>query len=132
MTYTPLDANNNPVTGLNIPTQSLDGGGSVTWTESSPGKYTGTITAGTKAGQVNIMPQIDGNDVASAPTVLTVTPGTVDAAKSTLTTPSPASVPVNGTSTVTYTPLDANNNPVTGLNIPTQSLDGGGSVTWTE
>ncbi|WP_273830900.1 invasin domain 3-containing protein, partial [Serratia bockelmannii] len=110
----------------NIPTQSLDGGGSVTWTESSPGTYTGTITAGTKAGQVNIMPLPNRANGATAPAVLTVTPGPVDMAQSVLSDISPNPVMVSGnqitTASLVFTAKDSNGNPVPGLTI--QDVDG--------
>ncbi|WP_273831148.1 inverse autotransporter beta domain-containing protein, partial [Serratia bockelmannii] len=103
LTFTALDSHGNHIPGLTVNNNPLVGTASPgallgPWNEQSPGTYTTTLTAGTTSGTIGIMPVVAGEQAVAQALFVSVIAGTVDATKSTLTTPSPASVPVNGTS----------------------------------
>lgn len=78
LTLTAKDARDNPVTGLQpeIPVfggTADDGNATVTvWTDNGNGTYTATLTTGEKAGELSVMPRVNGQDAADRPLILTL------------------------------------------------------------
>jgi|GEM_PF-1596631 len=85
------------------------------------GTYTATFTGTTSGTATDIRAYIDAVLVTST-AAMTVNPGPVSLAKSTLAVSS-ATIASNGTSTVTLTARDANSNLLTGLNVNTIALN---------
>jgi adhesin/invasin len=88
------------------------------------GVYKAILTAGTTAGVVTVKPKI-GNAVVEISKTVTLTAGPLDVAKSGFAV-SPDSIAANGitTSTLTFTPKDKNDNPLTGLKDVTFEVTG--------
>ncbi|PVZ78039.1 hypothetical protein C9426_35210, partial [Serratia sp. S1B] len=110
------DGNNNPVSGQTVTfVTTLGSVGAVT--ETSPGVYSATLTAGASAGQATITAKLGNNiaGIAPAKVMMTADINNLKASTSSLVA-SPTVIEANGsaTSLMTLTLRDANNNPVVG------------------
>ena len=135
LTFTPKDKYGNPLTRLTNVGFALQEGSvagvtlsdvtevAVTDTQTTAGMYTATLK-GTTAGVFTVKPKI-GNTVVDISTTVTLTAGPLDLDKSAFIA-SPTNVTANGTdtSTLTFTPKDKNDNPLTGLTNVTFQVAG--------
>ncbi|MGV3346484.1 invasin domain 3-containing protein [Enterobacteriaceae bacterium LUAb1] len=131
LTLTVHDADDNPISGLTVTTAALSGvgapGSSVSgWSDNHDGTYSATLTGGGTAGPVNIMPQIDGQDAVQSAATVTLEAGARSAEHSTITA-DPDHTAVHTTSVLTLTVHDADDNPISGLNVTTAALSGVGA-----
>src|SRR2546429_290635 len=108
--------NNNLTTGGATVVMSNAGGGTLSGvTDNGNGTYTATLTSPTTTGSATVTATLGGTAVGTAvsasSSVVTFTPGAVDAARSTV-TPATASVTAHGSSThrITAQARDVNNN----------------------
>lgn len=119
LTFTAHDAHDNPVTGLTNVSFSPSGT-AVTLSEvqeSAAGVYRAMLT-GTKAGSVTVVPQVSGSATGTLQGEVTLVAGALSSAKSTLTlSKSTLNADETAGSTITFKARDAQDNPVTGLNI---------------
>lgn len=91
-----------------------------TLTESSPGLYTATLTAGTQAGEVTITPRL--NNQMLMPVSVALTPEQIAPGHSVfIATPDIILANNHATSAITFTARDANNLPVSGLAVSFQA-----------
>ncbi|HAZ3609138.1 TPA: intimin-like adhesin FdeC [Escherichia coli] len=138
--WTAKDANDNPVTGLNPDAPSLSGAaaaGSTAsgWTDNGDGTWTAQISLGTTAGELDVMPKLNGQDAAANAAKVTVV---ADALSSNQSKVSVAEdhVKAGESTTVTLVAKDAHGNAISGLSL-SASLTGtaseGATVSsWTE
>ncbi|MBH3360839.1 invasin domain 3-containing protein [Pseudomonas guariconensis] len=123
LTFTAKDAKGNPVTGIvgdlafNV-TDSAGGaaGSDVTvepLKETTPGTYTATLK-GSKADVWTVTPQLKGSAIGSLAAKVTLTPDAPDASRSSFAA-APTSIEASGSaySVLTFTAVDAKDNPVT-------------------
>ncbi|EOK4044407.1 inverse autotransporter adhesin FdeC [Escherichia coli] len=138
--WTAKDANDNPVTGLNPDAPSLSGAAAVGstasgWTDNGDGTWTAQISLGTTAGELEVMPKLNGQDAAANAAKVTVV---ADALSSNQSKVSVAEdhVKAGESTTVTLVAKDAHGNAISGLSL-SASLTGtaseGATVSsWTE
>ncbi|HHZ0402996.1 TPA: inverse autotransporter adhesin FdeC, partial [Escherichia coli] len=138
--WTAKDANDNPVTGLNPDAPSLSGAaaaGSTAsgWTDNGDGTWTAQISLGTTAGELEVIPKLNGQDAAANAAKVTVV---ADALSSNQSKVSVAEdhVKAGESTTVTLIAKDAHGNAISGLSL-SASLTGaaseGATVSgWTE
>ncbi len=134
------DAYDNPVTGLTPDTPSLTGtaaaGSSVSgWTDNGDGTWTAQISLGTTAGELIVMPKINGQDAAANAAKVTVVADALSSGQSKVSVAADR-VKAGESTTVTLVAKDAHGNAISGLSLST-SLTGaaseGASVSsWTE
>ncbi len=82
LTFTVKDAYGNPVTGLKPDAPVFSGAASTrggserpsagNWTEKGNGVYVATLTLGSAAGQLSVMPRVNGQNAVAQPLVLNV------------------------------------------------------------
>ena len=80
LTFTVKDAYGNPVTGLKPDAPVFSGAASTgserpsagNWTEKGNGVYVSTLTLGSAAGQLSVMPRVNGQNAVAQPLVLNV------------------------------------------------------------
>ncbi|EOZ5297160.1 inverse autotransporter adhesin FdeC [Escherichia coli] len=138
--WTAKDANDNPVTGLNPDAPTLSGAAAVGstasgWTDNGDGTWTAQISLGTTAGELEVMPKLNGQDAAANAAKVTVV---ADALSSNQSKVSVAEdhVKAGESTTVTLVAKDAHGNAISGLSL-SASLTGtaseGATVSsWTE
>lgn len=119
--WTAKDANDNPVTGLNPDAPSLSGAaaaGSTAsgWTDNGDGTWTAQISLGTTAGELDVMPKLNGQDAAANAAKVTVV---ADALSSNQSKVSVAEdhVKAGESTTVTLVAKDAHGNAISGLSL---------------
>lgn len=135
------DANDNPVTSLTPEAPSLAGAAAVGfstasgWTNNGDGTWTAQITLGSTAGELEVMPKLNGQDAAANAAKVTVV---ADALSSNQSKVSVAEdhVKAGESTTVTLVAKDAHGNAISGLSL-SASLTGtaseGATVSsWTE
>ena len=136
--WTAKDANDNPVTGLNPDAPSLSGAaaaGSTAsgWTDNGDGTWTAQISLGTTAGELDVMPKLNGQDAAANAAKVTVV---ADALSSNQSKVSVAEdhVKAGESTTVTLVAKDAHGNAISGLSLSaTGTASEGATVSsWTE
>ena len=98
-------------------------------TDLGNGTYTATFTAATSGSPVSINAQVDGENVTSTSPSITVVPGAVSLANSTVSL-SQATVASGSNATVTLTAKDANNNVLTTGGLTVAFAIGGGAGTF--
>ncbi|WP_302053305.1 invasin domain 3-containing protein [Pseudomonas putida] len=125
LTFVAKDAEDNPVTGLaaQVTFSAKDSGnntagvtvGSTSEDAANPGTYTATLT-GTKADVWTVTPKLAGIDLSSLTEKVTLVPGAPDATTSSFDA-TPARIDADGStpSTLKFTALDANKNPISGI-----------------
>ena len=131
LTFTVKDAYGNPVTGMKPDAPVFSGAASTgterpstgDWTETSNGVYVATLTLGSAAGQLSVMPRVNGQNAVAQPLVLNVA-GDASKAEIRDMTVKVDNQLANGQSTnlVTLTVVDTYGNPLQGqevtLNLP--------------
>ncbi|HBA3646415.1 TPA: intimin-like adhesin FdeC [Escherichia coli] len=117
------DANDNPVTGITPEAPSLSGaasaGSSVSdWTDNGDGTWTAQISLGTTAGELIVMPRVNGQNAVAQPLVLNVAGDTSQAVISDMTVKVNNQL-ANGQSAnqITLTVVDTYGNPLQGQNV---------------
>ncbi len=117
------DANDNPVTGITPEAPSLSGaastGSSVSdWTDNGDGTWTAQISLGTTAGELIVMPRVNGQNAVAQPLVLNVAGDTSQAVISDMTVKVNNQL-ANGQSVnqITLTVVDTYGNPLQGQNV---------------
>ncbi len=117
------DANDNPVTGITPEAPSLSGaassGASVSdWTDNGDGTWTAQISLGTTAGELIVMPRVNGQNAVAQPLVLNVAGDTSQAVISDMTVKVNNQL-ANGQSAnqITLTVVDTYGNPLQGQNV---------------
>ncbi|MBH3035776.1 inverse autotransporter beta domain-containing protein [Serratia marcescens] len=141
LTLTVKDEHNNPVPGLMNITQTLSGPGAVgstvgPWTDNGNGTYTATLTGGTTAGDVTVMPQSNGANLTAAGATVTLLPDVVSPLTSEV-RPDTAKTEVGQKVGIVYTAKDRYGNAIKGLTGIGQKLMGSAAqgsnlTTWTE
>ena len=134
--WTAKDAYDNPVTSLTPEAPSLAGGSTASgWTNNGDGTWTAQITLGSTAGELEVMPKLNGQDAAANAAKVTVV---ADALSSNQSKVSVAEdhVKAGESTTVTLIAKDAHGNTISGLSL-SASLTGtaseGATVSsWTE
>ncbi|TLI80034.1 intimin-like adhesin FdeC [Escherichia sp. E2562] len=126
LTFTAKDAYGNLVTGLKPDAPQFSGAASTgterpstgDWTETSNGVYVATLTLGSAAGQLSVMPRVNGQNAVAQPLVLNVAGDASQAVISDMTVKVDNQV-ANGQSTnqVTLTVVDRYGNPLQGQNV---------------
>ncbi|OSL85529.1 putative adhesin [Escherichia coli TA249] len=126
LTFTVKDAYGNPVTGLKPDAPVFSGAASTgsarpsagSWTEQSNGVYVATLTLGSAAGQLSVMPRVNGQNAVAQPLVLNVAG---DASRAVI---SDMAVKVNNqlangqsANQVTLTVVDSYGNPLQGQEV---------------
>ncbi|HEI2548383.1 TPA: inverse autotransporter beta domain-containing protein [Escherichia coli] len=124
------DAYDNPVTGLTPDTPSLTGaaaaGSSVSgWTDNGDGTWTAQISLGTTAGELIVMPKLNGQDAAANAAKVTVVADALSSGQSKVSVASDR-VKAGESTTVTFVAKDAHGNAISGLSLST-SLTGAAS-----
>ena len=112
------DANGNNLTaGGSAVTMSTTSGSLSSVTDEGDGTYTATLTSSTTAGTATVGAKLGSDDL--TPATVTFVPGAADAATSTLTASPTTGLVADGTasSTLTFTVLDTNSNPVEGQTV---------------
>lgn len=129
ITVTARDANGNPIAGATVLLAATGAGNTVTQPglTGADGIATGAL-ASTAAGAKIVSATIDGTPVTQT-VIVTVTPGVVSAAQSTLNAAPASIVAGSGTSTVTVTARDANGNPIAGATVLLAASGAGNTVT---
>ncbi|WP_413287623.1 invasin domain 3-containing protein [Bdellovibrio sp. HCB337] len=133
ITVTGRDANNNIITGGGHTVVVTRTGGSSTGnisavTDNSNGTYTATFTGLVSGTATTINATINGSAVSSTLPTITVTPGALSLAQSTVAASS-ATIASGATSTLTFTAKDANGNNLTaGGSTVVFSISGGSST----
>ncbi len=117
------DANDNPVTGIAPEVPSLSGAASVgasvsDWTDNGDGTWTAQISLSTTAGELIVMPRVNGQNAVAQPLVLNVAGDTSQAVISDMTVKVNNQL-ANGQSAnkVTLTVADSYGNPLQGQNV---------------
>ena len=138
--WTAKDANGNPVIGLNPDAPSLSGAaaaGSMAsgWTDNGDGTWTAQITLGTTAGELEVMPKLNGQDAAANAAKVTVVADALSSGQSTVSVAADR-VKAGESTTVTLIAKDAHGNAISGLSL-SASLTGAASEgatvsNWTE
>ncbi|OUJ67111.1 invasin domain 3-containing protein [Escherichia coli] len=138
--WTAKDANDNPVTGLNPDAPSLSGAAAVGstasgWTDNGDGTWTAQISLGTTAGELEVMPKLNGQDAAANAAKVTVVADALSSGQSTVSVAADR-VKAGESTTVTLIAKDAHGNAISGLSL-SASLTGaaseGATVSgWTE
>ncbi|EFF5410125.1 intimin-like adhesin FdeC [Escherichia coli] len=126
LTFTVKDAYGNPVTGMKPDAPVFSGAASTgterpstgDWTETSNGVYVATLTLGSAAGQLSVMPRVNGQNAVAQPLVLNVA-GDASKAEIRDMTVKVDNQLANGQSTnqVTLTVVDTYGNPLQGQNV---------------
>ncbi|EGO8562897.1 invasin domain 3-containing protein, partial [Escherichia coli] len=126
LTFTVKDAYGNLVTGLKPDAPQFSGAASTgterpstgDWTETSNGVYVATLTLGSAAGQLSVMPRVNGQNAVAQPLVLNVA-GDASKAEIRDMTVKVDNQLANGQSTnqVTLTVVDTYGNPLQGQNV---------------
>ncbi|GCH97034.1 invasin [Escherichia coli] len=126
LTFTVKDAYGNPVTGMKPDAPVFSGAASTgterpstgDWTETSNGVYVATLTLGSAAGQLSVMPRVNGQNAVAQPLVLNVA-GDASKAEIRDMTVKVDNQLANGQSTnqVTLTVVDTYGNPLQGKNV---------------
>ncbi len=126
LTFTAKDAYGNLVTGLKPDAPQFSGAASTgterpstgDWTETSNGVYVATLTLGSAAGQLSVMPRVNGQNAVAQPLVLNVAGDASQAVISDMTVKVDNQL-ANGQSTnqVTLTVVDTYGNPLQGQNV---------------
>ena len=126
LTFTAKDAYGNPVSGLKLDAPVFSGAASTgserpsagSWTEQSNGVYVATLTLGSAAGQLSVMPRVNGQNAVAQPLVLNVAG---DASRAVI---SDMAVKVNNqlangqsANQVTLTVVDSYGNPLQGQEV---------------
>ncbi|HEN3637181.1 TPA: inverse autotransporter beta domain-containing protein [Yersinia enterocolitica] len=121
LTFTAKDANNNPISGLNVTFDhsGLTGVSISAITDNKDGTYSATLR-GSSVGTVTVAAKVAGVVVSGASSTKTIalTAGALADARSSLAV-APASIVANNsaTSTLTFTAKDANDHPISGLDV---------------
>ncbi len=126
LTFTVKDAYGNLVTGLKPDAPQFSGAASTgterpsagSWTETSNGVYVATLTLGSAAGQLSVMPRVNGQNAVAQPLVLNVA-GDASKAEIRDMTVKVDNQLANGQSTnqVTLTVVDSYGNPLQGQEV---------------
>ena len=126
LTFTVKDAYGNPVTGLKPDAPVFSGAASTgserpsagSWTEKSNGVYVSTLTLGSAAGQLSVMPRVNGQNAVAQPLVLNVA-GDASKAEIRDMTVKVNNQLANGQSAnqITLTVVDSYGNPLQGQNV---------------
>ncbi len=130
ITVTARDANGNPIAGVSVVLSATGTGNTVTQPAAltnASGQATGTL-ASTVAGLKTVSAAINGVGLTQTVNV-TVTPGAVSAATSSLAAAPTTLSADGGASTVTVTARDANGNVIPGLAVSVASTGTGNSIT---
>ncbi|HDW8581540.1 TPA: intimin-like adhesin FdeC [Escherichia coli] len=134
------DANDNPVTSLTPEAPSLAGAAAVGstasgWTNNGDGTWTAQITLGSTAGELEVMPKLNGQDAAANAAKVTVVADALSSGQSTVSVAADR-VKAGESTTVTLVAKDAHGNAISGLSL-SASLTGTASEgatisSWTE
>lgn len=126
LTFIAKDAYGNPVSDLKLDAPVFSGAASTgterpsagNWTEKSNGVYVATLTLGSAAGQLSVMPRVNGQNAVAQPLVLNVA-GDASKAEIRDMTVKVDNQLANGQSTnqVTLTVVDTYGNPLQGQNV---------------
>ncbi|EFO1591063.1 intimin-like adhesin FdeC [Escherichia coli] len=140
VTWAAKDAYDNPVTGLTPDTPSLTGaaaaGSSVSgWTDNGDGTWIAQISLGTTAGELIVMPKINGQDAAANAAKVTVVADALSSGQSKVSVAADR-IKAGESTTVTLVAKDAHGNAISGLSL-SASLTGAASEgatvsSWTE
>ncbi|HDZ4012580.1 TPA: intimin-like adhesin FdeC, partial [Escherichia coli] len=119
--WTAKDANDNPVTGLNPDAPSLSGAAAVGstasgWTDNGDGTWTAQISLGTTAGELEVMPKLNGQDAAANAAKVTVVADALSSGQSTVSVAADR-VKAGESTTVTLIAKDAHGNAISGLSL---------------
>ena len=134
------DAYDNPVTGLTPDTPSLTGtaaaGSSVSgWTDNGDGTWTVQISLGTTAGELIVMPKINGQDAAANAAKVTVVADALSSGQSKVSVAADR-VKAGESTTVTLVAKDAHGNAISGLSLSTSltgtASEGANVSNWSE
>ena len=130
ITVTVRDGSNNPISGASVVFAATGTGNTFTPTNATTngsGVATSTLTS-TGAGTKTVSATASGTTINQQPTV-TVNPGPVSAAVSTVSANPSSFVAGSGSSTITVTAKDANGNTISGLPVSVASTGSGNTLT---
>lgn len=120
LTYIAQDIYGNPITNLTLNTV-LKGSAAIDatisqWSNKGNGTYTAKLMTGSRSGELTIMPTFNGNNALHQPLNLYIHAGVISANYSHLVALS-NNLTVGGTTTLSYTARDQNDNPIIGLQV---------------
>jgi protocatechuate 3,4-dioxygenase beta subunit len=130
ITVTVKDASGNPISGATVVLSATGSGNTLTQpsgTTNASGVATGTFSS-TGAGAKTVSATASGTAITQSASI-TVVPGPVSAAQSTVAA-APTSIAMGtGTATITVTARDANGNPISGATVVLAATGGGNTLT---